>query len=315
MVEIGKKQPVNLLIARFPGGYSEIPDIGDWLARNGPKWTSDPRIRQWGILDSCGTPITMLRNQAIKYAQDNKYDLVLMMDSDNVPDIEVLPFLKAFNAASPFWDTSFNFWWEHDGPCIIAAPYCGNPPEELVHIFYWKKHTKDDYSLAKYSREVAAHKKGIQREAALPTGLILIDMKAVEKIKPPYFYYEWRDFTETEKATTEDVAFTRDISFAGVPLYCNWDSWAGHYKSVIVGKPREVNLNTVARKWKSTILQQSQNGEKMPHVEFEQRVREVNSYPELPPGMDAEATWGDDGDSTNHAPGIQELRQPIGDGP
>ena len=47
-----------------------------------------------------------------------------------------------------------------------------------------------------------------------------------------------------DKASTEDVYNTREISMAGVakghgnPVFVNWDAWAGHVKLKIVGKPR-----------------------------------------------------------------------------
>jgi hypothetical protein len=41
-------------------------------------------------------------------------------------------------------------------------------------------------------------------------------------------------------ASTEDVAFSRDLTYAGVPLFCAWQSWAGHIKPKMVGKPLEI---------------------------------------------------------------------------
>lgn len=287
MIELNKKSPIHLVVARFPGRSTEHHEIATWLGRQAMHWGKDERIKTVSWVTLCDTPITMTRNMSVAYARDKKADLMMFIDDDMVPDVEMSESIKAFNAASPFWDSSFNFWWNHDGPCIIAAPYCGAPPEEVVHVFFWKQHAKDDYSLSKFSREAAITQSGIQRAAALATGLMLIDMRVFDKLTPPYFYYEWKDKTETEKTATEDVTFTRDASFAGVPLYCNWDAWAGHRKTVTVRRPHEINLHTVSRKWQQAILSKERNGEK---IELPQRLRAENSYPNLPP-TETEASW------------------------
>src|SRR5262249_2426190 len=148
-----------------------------------------------------------------------------------------------------FWDTTLEFMLAHNGPCVVAAPYCGPAPHENVYVFRWASfqtgHPNPDNRLEAYTREEAAGLKSIQRAAALPTGLIMIDMRAIEAIKPPYFYYEWKTQEEMQKASTEDVTFTRDLAFAGIPIYCNWGAWAGHWKMKCVGKPHIIGPDDV----------------------------------------------------------------------
>jgi hypothetical protein len=49
---------------------------------------------------------------------------------------------------------------------------------------------------------------------------------------------------------------TRDLSLVGTqrlgynPVYCNWDSWAGHWKPKCVGKPQVVPASGISHKLK-----------------------------------------------------------------
>jgi hypothetical protein len=163
---------------------------------------------------------------------------------------------------------------------VIGAPYCGPPGmigSECVYVFGWDpsgSHGKDEtcFSLEQIPRMMAARMRGIQPAAALPTGTILFDLRAFKLIEPlnytrsevledliqgkitknvalsrlhqGWFYYEWTNNFACEKASTEDVTATRDISLAGCtqlgynPVYCNWDAPVGHWKPWCVrGRP------------------------------------------------------------------------------
>ena len=52
-------------------------------------------------------------------------------------------------------------------------------------------------------------------------------MRAIELLPKPWFSYEFKDEEKTEKASTEDIVFTRDLHLLGVPQYCFWNAWAG----------------------------------------------------------------------------------------
>lgn len=235
----------DVLIARFPFGASEHPDTTDWLLRTCKIMCNDPRVGRIHQTRIDDTPITMGRNRVIKEALAANIDLLVMIDSDMSPDLPI-------PGAKPFWQSSFDFLCEHHGPCVIGAPYCGPTPHENVYVFRaGNKRSNNpniDFSLDQYGREDAAGRSGFESVAALPTGLILIDMKAISLIKPPWFYYEWTDETQSEKASTEDVTFTRDLAIAGIPLYVNWDAWAGHWKRHCVGKPRPTYINDFGAK-------------------------------------------------------------------
>lgn len=226
----------SVLIARFPYGGIEPSKGVDWLLKILPAIKSDKRISEVSTITLDDTPITMTRNKACRIALEHNVDFLLMIDNDVVPD---------WHASRPFWDSSFQFLVDFKQPAIVAAPYCGPPPLENIYVFRWRTHESDkpddemDVSLQQYTREEAFDRVGIEEVAALPTGLLLMSVAVLKnpRLTKPWFCYEYTDDYCTEKATTEDVYFTRNASLAGIPVFCNWDSWAGHIKKKVVGKP------------------------------------------------------------------------------
>lgn len=243
------------------GISSEVPNIREWIVPTINELAKDPRvdqIRMWNLAD---TPITMTRNRAVLQAREFGVDVLVMIDSDMHPDM-----YATAPEAKPFFQSSFDFFVNHyhKGPCVIGAPYCGPPPHECVYVFKWENTRSNasyaDFQLKMYERHEAAKMAGIQECAALPTGLILYDMRAFELTEPkkegdhPWFYYEWKSLHAEEKASTEDVTMTRDLSLAGIqawgynPVYCNWDAWAGHWKPLCVGRPLIIDAKGVSNK-------------------------------------------------------------------
>lgn len=246
---------LNVLFAFFPYGNEENPSLRKWFARTMLKAKSDPRLGEIFDRDFDDTPITMSRNACMKTAQELRCDLVCMVDSDMKPDLYLG---QPAALAKPFWDSSLDFMVEHQGPCVVAAPYCGRPPHENTMVCRWRNSQSDhpnvDMRLALYEREEASVRMGIEEVGALPTGLILIDTRALGAIQPPYFEYEYADPPfNTTKATTEDIYFTRNLSLAGVPQYVNWDAWAGHFKEKCVGKPTMLTRDMVAEGFRDAL--------------------------------------------------------------
>jgi hypothetical protein len=229
----------KILVAQFPGGNSTHPDVADYVAGLMFQLRTHPDFGPGnvGMFKIADTPITMGRNRVMKLAEDQGYDYVLMIDSDMSPD---LPYPDAV----PFFDAAWEFTKKHNGPCVVAAPYCGPPPGEDVYVFHWHCSESDsanpNFQIGNVNRYEAAGLRGIQRVAALPTGLMLIPVEAVKRLAHPYFYYEWTDERQTHKLSTEDVTFARDLDVVGVPQYCAWSSWAGHHKSKLVGRPERI---------------------------------------------------------------------------
>jgi predicted O-methyltransferase YrrM len=286
---------LDVLICHFPYGgnggvSSEIPQIRQWELQTVLKMKQDERIGEIYTQDFSDTPITMTRNRAVKHAKKIGAHLVLFVDSDNDPLRHAKePWHK------PFWDEAFNFVYKnyHKGPHVVGAPYCGPPNGiENIYVFHWESyHNRGEESLFKleqYSRQQAAMMSGIQECAALPTGMILYDVRAFDLIEPEavskrsvledvqtgrrtveeamlalregYFYYEWADCHADEKASTEDVTNTRDIALAGMqrlgynPIHCAWDSWVGHQKPMNVGKPQFFGTKDINASFEKAVL-------------------------------------------------------------
>jgi hypothetical protein len=275
------------MLCRFPGGNSEHPAEVDWVLNTTLACHADPRVSRlhhWHLND---TPVTMSRNRAILTAIQQGIDIVLMVDSDMGPD--------QIDPSKAFWQRALDFMarrW-HEAPTIIAAPYCGPPPVENIYIFRWRNYQSDhpnpDYKLAQFTREEAAERTGIEPVAALPTGVIAIDMRIFTgfevggeavKLPPPWFYYEWTDEYATEKASTEDVTFTRDVSILfnahGLDaVFVDWDTWAVHFKQKGVGKPAVLKPHKLARLFKERSADMShQNGNQPDRSEWVKGVIE-----------------------------------------
>lgn len=241
------------------GISSEVPDIREWAVPLVGEIAKDPRVEQIRMWNLADTPITMTRNRCVLMAREFKVDVLVMIDSDMKPDL-----YAGQPGAKPFFQSSFDFLVNHypKGPCVIGAPYCGPPPMESVYVFRWQsmqsEHPNPDFQLEMYDRHTAAKLGGIQECAALPTGLIMYDMRAFDLTEPkkegdkPWFFYEWTDLYQSQKASTEDVTNTREISLAGTqklgynPVFCNWDAWAGHWKPKCVGKPQYISAGNIS---------------------------------------------------------------------
>lgn len=247
---------VEVALARFPYGAAEHPAGVDWLMRTYHVAKCDPRIKEVQTTWEDDTPITMTRNLILKKCLDRNIDLLVMLDSDLGPDDVI-----GEPGAKPFWESSFNHWWDNylAKPAVIFAPYCGRPPREVPMIFHWctwqGDHPNPDWRMEMYSREESATRTGFETVAAGPTGLMLIDMRAIKLLPPPWFEYEWQDPPfNTIKGSTEDVVFTRNLSMLGVPQIVNWDAWAAHYKTKRVRKPGLISVESIAERMREPLI-------------------------------------------------------------
>lgn len=271
------------------GIASEVPNIRQWYSQLLLRLRDDPRVDHVMEKTISDTPITMVRNKFVTEARAMGADVVVMVDSDMHPDLHVKE-----TDCKPFWESSFDFLYNHwdRGPCVIGAPYCGPPGSfgaENVYVFDWQNYgdhgTESVLSLEAIPRMMAAKLRGIQPAGALPTGLIMYDIRAFDLIEPSakrkeevlddliegritktealnllhdgFFYYQWKNQYADEKISTEDVTNTRDISLAGMlklgynPIYCNWDAPAGHWKPWCVrGRPLPYDARDVAESFR-----------------------------------------------------------------
>lgn len=244
------RRPARVFVGRLPYGNAECPDTTDWLLSLIPELQDDKRVAdfRFGRIDD--TPTSMCRNALASAALQWGADVLVMVDSDMKPD-----YLQGRDrAAQPFWQAAFDLWWHHPGPCLVGAPYCSGGDREEPLVFKWTGQrspaTESDLALAKFSRDEVATRHGYERVAALPTGLLLVDTQVFSLLSEPWFYYEYTSTHCAEKASTEDVTFTRDLGLLGVPLYVSWDSWAGHWKRKLVGKPEALDPARVPHRFR-----------------------------------------------------------------
>lgn len=291
---------------------SESPSIREWWVETVLKMKADPRVGEIVTKTIGDTPVTLTRNRFVRMAREAGCHLLLMVDSDQAPNLHKgQPWFK------PFWDVAFDEIYNHyqRGPLCLFAPYCGPPNgTENVYVFQWGNNgirgDETQLHLDQYTREQAAQMSGVQEAAAGPTGMILTDMRCFDLLEPSglskravlekvqageltleeaewalhegWFYYEWKDSYADEKASTEDVTFTRDLSLVGQlklgynPLRCCWDSWIGHHKPYCVGKPALYTTEQIAANFRRAVL----SG----HSAHE-RIVEASSIVSLPPAL------------------------------
>lgn len=252
----------KVAFVNFPGDGKTAWQCSAWVTKTFFKMKQDDRISEISAMYyGPDTPITMMRNRSVKDALDQKCDYILMIDSDISPDSQ----LGKDPNAKPFWDTAWEFMMNrrHEKgrgglmPATIGAPYCGPPPHECCYIFRWKNFETDGpdpgYKLEMIEREDSAFRMGIEEVAALPTGLILYDIRLFDMIPKPWYDYEWTDDTESYKASTEDVYQTRNASLCGCPQFVAWDCWADHIKTKVVTKPRPLTVECLSEKFHEAI--------------------------------------------------------------
>lgn len=258
-----KNRTLSVMFATFPyagnsTGTSLNWQTSEWLTRTfvrlktEEKFTS--RMHALGMEKYADTPITLTRNKSVRDAREQGFDVLVMVDSDMGPDCR----LGSDPEAVPFFDTAFDAIYSHydRGPLVVAAPYGGCPPHENMFVFTWAAMMNGGgeapFELRQFTREEARSFSGLHHAAALPTGLIMYDLRAFDYIDPPWFQYEWTDEYQTQKASTEDVQNTRDIGVSiqrhlGYnPLLCAWSSWAKHYKVWGVDKPAGFTVEDVS---------------------------------------------------------------------
>jgi hypothetical protein len=285
------------MVARFPGKLSEHPASSNWAWRTYEKAKADPRVSEVLMWDQSDTPITMVRNLCVCDAMELGVDVLLMVDNDMKPDYE--------EDGQPFWQTSFDFWWQRrHAPMVIGAPYTGPPPNNNIYVFQWDNYNNyqpDKARLPQYPRHQAAIMGGIQRCGALPTGVIAyfnLPMLMRRNASEPghgllpvkgegWFRYEWTDATASRKASTEDVTNTRDIGLVlpryGIEeagIYCNWDAWAAHIKPQEFGKPRPMVNGDVSEVFQRAWSNPAEKGDRVMHLDRKfPQVQAVDAEP------------------------------------
>ena len=213
----------RIAIARICYGGFHHAAVGDWLAR-----TSHVIVSNFSGLESFWVDrhnVCTARNLAVETARERECDYLLMVDADSCPD--------CMSQAPPFFDTSINHAMRLGQPCIISAP-CVRADGSVC--IYQEIEDDDGRHLIHVSPEAAARETGIQIVPAASLALCLIDMRCFYEAPRPFFRFYYTDKTESEIASGEEW-FTMNCTERGIPVFCNWDSWCGHAKVKVLGKP------------------------------------------------------------------------------
>lgn len=274
------------------GVASVIPEQVLWWAAVRSKLAQDPRISKIGHKIYSDTPIYMTRNQAVRDATEEGYDLLFMLDSDNEPDA----YLGRDPNAEPFFGKPLDFVLERlqQGiPTVMMAPYCGPPPHplpppgiidegEVPYMFQWTNRESDSLNVGWHQRMLTRNEAerltGLFPMSSGPTGVSLFTTNVFQGPPKPYFDYE-HDADKTEKRGTEDCFATRNLSLywkmtKGYDvLYAACDSWALHHKPKRVGKPRCATIEIVSQEMRDAILSGHSNYEKQAHVDFTSELK------------------------------------------
>lgn len=265
-------EKVSILIARLSYNGLERVEIANWLAQTVLALDKHPRVGNVFHKPLMGYPTPRVRNQALTLCRMKRIDFLVMIDDDMVPDVHspnravsygnqsddpvraaaMTDPLPVMRDQQNFLPSALDFALEHPGPCVIGAPYCAGPPEERVLVSRFREKEGDNPNgavgglmLECFTRDEAATRTGFEMVSALPTGLILIDVRCTDILKPPYFEYEYTNDHHTDLASTEDTVFSRNCMYLGVPQYVAWCSFAGHAKTKIVGRPRKYPITAV----------------------------------------------------------------------
>lgn len=242
-------EKVNVIVNVFTYAKQVGGDVFSWCCGVAGTLGPYPRCENAVVSYCHGYPTDRMRNAACMQAKRDGFHFLLMLDDDMKPDL----LLGHERDAVPFLTTALDFSLAHDGPCIIGAPYCGTPPLQEVLVMKNREYAPDHpdgmgLKLDKYTRDEAAALSGIQRVAALPTGCLLVDLRVLDILPPPWFSYEFDDPPyNTKLASTEDIVFTRNLDWLGVPQYCHWSAWAGHHKPFLTGKPQPAPVVDIPR--------------------------------------------------------------------
>ena len=221
---------MRVAIVRIARGLWERCEIGTWLVA----CYADPIVPadlSFGLdlLDVEPTPLA--RNKAVVRARQAGFganDVLIMIDNDMVPPEPTTAI------GDNFYNRAVRFLTDHPGPHVFASPYRGAAPKRSVQVI--------DVQGTRYTPERAAACRHIDQVAGIGTGLFACNMAAFDAIEKaghlPWFEYAYVDPPcNADMASTEDIVFCDKLNRAGGRIFCDWESWSGHAKIEIVGKP------------------------------------------------------------------------------
>ena len=162
-------------------------------------------------------PLDVARNFIVRESQRRKADVLIMLDADADPAEGTFEALRDAALAEP---------------CIIAVPYCSGSGHVCVYL------PLPDGSPGEMPIGVAdaVQRTGLHCVANVGTHCVAYSVPIFDRVPPPWFE-QGCDETRSLLLETEDCIGHRRLREAGVPVYCHFDFWAGHWKEVRKDKP------------------------------------------------------------------------------
>ncbi len=212
----------TVLFGRLVYGGWERYEVGTALVQIQAQSMHNPRLAGVYFVPLMFFPVSAARNKAVQLARQCGADVLFLLDNDMIPH-------------EGFFSFAVDFLLNHDGPAVIASPYCAGQ-EMGFAVMSWE----GEMSILPVE---AGKRHGVQRVSAAGFGFAAFRMDAFDKIEPPHFSFEWSDAEQTVLAAGEDIYFCAKGARAGVPVYVAWDFWSGHVKEVTVGRPSHGNAH------------------------------------------------------------------------
>jgi len=160
-------------------------------------------------------PTDIARNRIVKAALDCKADAVMMIDSDCVPPNGVfLPLLTKVLTHQ----------------CVAACPYVAKHGGVCVAF----KEPKTMHEIEKMT--------GWHEVQTCGTHLIAFTTSVFNYIPMPWFHYEYNSTHTGFRAGAEDTVFLNKVNKEGIPIYVNFDLWAGHILPRVATKPKALTM-------------------------------------------------------------------------
>ena len=217
----------NVFIARLTYGGTERAEVGNWLVRTVLDATRDDRLGEIHQAAIDKAPVYAARNFAVELARVKQCQYLVMIDADTVADPEP--------DKPTFWETAFDHAMTYGAPCAVVAPIRAIDGSVCIHKLV---QNGDGDHLVRMTPEETAMRSGIERVVGSGLGLVLIDMRVFDALKPPYFRFAYSDPHYHTVAAGEDIQFTADLGGPGIPIFAAWNCWAAHAKTVLIGRPQ-----------------------------------------------------------------------------
>ncbi|MDE2101146.1 MAG: hypothetical protein KGL39_28115 [Patescibacteria group bacterium] len=225
----------------------ECVELGRWL------WSCAIWLGKSDVADKLAhcsqrsARILLNRNSFIEHAIKGRFDYLLMVDPDMVPDLYCSPTFNRDGDESewhppvlarqkPFLPTALEIFREHPFS-VVAAPACGEPPKRTLNVYPLDAPNHEEPKPATHEyAEKRAREGAVEQVAAIGTGLIMIPLPVLFALKRPFFDDTY-NADKTALKLSQDIYFTNTLHQAGVSVFCAWCSFAGHQKTVTVGCP------------------------------------------------------------------------------